>query len=156
MGRMRSARVLVLVLLAVIAYVSCGPKAPEESVAQFDRSLDTYVEILTLSLNLDTLQQYFYVSPDSASYPITIAEEWISSLSEKPEINVPGREVRFISKEAADSAGLPAYFWVIDYVPVGNDARIQLMDPVRHILFGASYSRSGAGWKLESVYLEEE
>lgn len=153
---MRSAKVWVLALLAVIAYVSCGPKAPEESVAQFDRRLETYVEILTLSLNQDTLQQCFYCPPGSTSYPITIADEWISSLSQKPEIDVPGREVRFVSKEAADSAGLPAYFWVIDYMPVGHDARIQLMDPIRQILFGASYSRSGGKWKLVSVYLDEE
>ncbi len=114
---------------------------------------ETYAEILRKALDADTLQTYLYRAADSVPYPVTIADDILSAIPGGPYLEKFGLPVTFLSRAAADSAGLPAYFWVIDYVQHGDEARIQLEDPVRHILFGASYTRSPSGWKTESTYM---
>ena len=139
---------IVLLLLAIL--VSCSQTG---EIAEKDQKVQTYIDVLRLSLELDTLQQHFYRYPDGSSYPLTVVDEVLSSRVDRPVIEKFGHPVTFLSKEAADSAGLESYFWVVDYQKFGDDARIQLEDPIRHVLFGASYSRTTSGWQLESVYL---
>ena len=141
---------ILLLLLAI--FVSCSQT---REVGEKDQKVQTYIDVLKQSLDLDTLQQYFYRYPDGSSYPLTVVDEVLSSRVNKPIIEKFGHPVTFLSKDAADSAGLESYFWVIDYQQHGDDARIQLEDPIRHVLFGASYSRTTSGWHLESVYLDQ-
>ena len=142
-----------IICLLPMVFLSCmqisKQKVPDQKVL-------TYTEILKCSLETDTLQQYYYRLPDGTPYPLTVVDEILSSCVQKPEIMKFGHPVMFISKGAADSANLKAYFWVIDYQQLGNNARIQLEDPIRHILFGASYTRTPSGWRTESIYLEQQ
>lgn len=140
---------VLLLLLAV--FVS---RSQTREIVEKDQKVQTYIDLLEQSLDLDTLQQYFYRYPDGSSYPLTVVDEVLSSRVDKPVIEKFGHPVTFLSKAAADSAVLESYYWVIDYQQHGDDARIQLEDPIRHVLFGASYSRTPIGWHLESVYLD--
>lgn len=140
-----------IILLLGLNVLSCAPASSDKS---FEEKLSVYGEILKQSLNADTLQSYFYKLPDGTPYPVTIADETFSSRSNKPVIEKFGQPVIFMTKDQADSANLGAYFWVTDFNCVDTVARIQLADPIRNILFGATYHYSHSQWELESVYFD--
>ena len=141
-----------IIILLLATFVSCSQT---RETAEKDQKVQTYIDLLKQGLDLDTLQPYFYRYPDGSLYPLTVADEVLSSRVDKPVIEKFGHPVTFMSKVAADSAVLESYFWVIDYQQHGDDARIQLEDPIRHVLFGATYSRIPSDWHLESVYLDQ-
>ncbi len=142
---------VIAIIAAALGVLSC---ATTSRFGTAEASISTYADILQQTLDLDTLQSHFYRQSDGTAYPLTIADDVLANRAGIPSVTKFGQPVTFITKTLADSAKLPAYFWVIDYQQFGDDARIQLEDPVRHILLGVAYKRTASGWRVETVFLE--
>ena len=142
---------VIAFIAAALGVLSC---ATTSRTGTAEASVSTYADILQQTLDLDTLQSHFFRQSDGTAYPLTIADDVLANRAGIPSVTKFGQPVTFITKTEADSAKLSACFWVVDYQQYGEDARIQLEDPVRHILLGVAYKRTASGWQVETVFLE--
>ena len=144
---MKQLSICILILQTLCQFADASEAAAQPA----DPKLAAYADFLQMVLDERDLQQYFYHEADGSPYPVIVVDDLLSSSSDMPTVEKFGKPVRYMTKAAADSANVKAYFVVTSYETTGTIARIELKYPVRNVSISGRFRKGSSGWRSEWI-----
>ena len=144
-------KIVIISTLIIISFSSIVNGQERERVPHSEIK-----EIISLTIELPELQQYFHIDTDSTRIPLVIKE--FGSVNSENLIGLQkfGRQVQVLDNLTIKQNNVKAYLNIGDWTYGGNNLRLQMEYPIEGLLINYGLQRVNGKWTIKDSVIFEE